>query len=259
MIISNLNPTNLIFTVIPATNQVGLGVVSVTVNDNDLQAPKSTTATIPIMVRPNTNVVTIDYFNYDTAGALDVAAGGFWQHLSGNLGQMQVAGGIVTVDTFNNTENLQTPLLGAPYLTNGSAVLVCQLHREHGKSREHAQTQRHLLSPPSTMAAATPPTSKVWWWWPQTAWRRRVIIALGIANLNGATSSNSTMFAQDLLPNSNYVVVVQLVVSTGVATLWINPTNQTSPSVTDSRTPPKFNISDFELRESRAPTAAPSA
>lgn len=251
LIISNLNPTNLIFTIIPATNQVGLGVVSVSVNDNDLLAPKSTTATIPIMVRPNTNIVTIDYFNYDTAGALDVAAGGFWQHLSGNLGQMQVAGGVVTVDTLNNTENLQTPLLGAPYSTNGSAVLYASFNVNMANAANLPRINGTYFA---AFNDASGNTANV---------EACVVVAtngaapgnyrLGINNRAGATATNSQMFAMDLVQNSNYVVVVALDVHTGVSTLWINPANQASPSVTDSNPlTTKFNIGDFELRESGA-------
>ena len=46
---------------------------------------------------------------------LTTVSGGFWQHLSGPFGQMQVGPGTVTVDMSANTENLQTSLLGAPY------------------------------------------------------------------------------------------------------------------------------------------------
>jgi hypothetical protein len=251
LIISNINPTNLTFTVIPATNQVGLGVVSVTVNDNDLDAPKSTTATIPFMVRPNTNVVAIDYFNYDSGGALDVAAGGFWQHLSGNLGQLQVSGGVATVDTFDYTENLQTPLLGAPYSTNGSAVLYSSYivnMANVGNMPRNNGTYFAAFNDGSGTTANVEACVVV-----ATNGAAPGNYRLGINNRVGATATNSQMWATDLLPNSNYVVVVALVVNTGVSTLWINPTNQASPSVTDtSALTTKYNINDFELRESGA-------
>src|SRR5262249_46145689 len=110
-------------TITPALNQLGVANLTITASDNDPVEPRSTTATIAFMVRPNTNVIAIDYFNYDDAGPLDTVSGGFWQHLSGNFRQMQVGSGIVTVDTLDNTENLQTPLLNAPYATNSGRVL----------------------------------------------------------------------------------------------------------------------------------------
>ncbi len=119
--------SNATVTITPALNQLGMAQIGVTVDDNDLVDPKSTTATISFMVRPNTNIVLIDYFNYDNGGALDTVSSGFWNHLSGPKGQMQVSpastGGYVTVDQADNTENLQAALLGSPYLTNSSAVL----------------------------------------------------------------------------------------------------------------------------------------
>jgi hypothetical protein len=77
---------------------------------------------------------------------------------------------------------------------------------------------------------------------------------LGIASL-GSVSTNAAMFPQDLVPNNNYIVVTKLVVSNGVSTIWVNPADSSSPSVTDTTpVPPNslFNMSQFELRESGA-------
>jgi hypothetical protein len=59
-----------------------------------------------------------------------------------------------------------------------------------------------------------------------------------------------------LAPNSNYVVVTSLVLSNGFSTVWVNPSSQSSHSVTDTTLAPQstnlYNISDFELREAGA-------
>ena len=75
-----------------------------------------------MMVRPNTNIVLADEFDYDNTGALDTVSAGFWTHLSGNAGQMQVGSDMVTVDTLDNTENLQAALVGGPFKTNSGAA-----------------------------------------------------------------------------------------------------------------------------------------
>src|SRR6185437_15589180 len=61
----NTNTGNLTLTVTPAPNQIGNAVVTVTVNDNNPQEARSSTANVAFTVRPNTNVVAVDYFNYD--------------------------------------------------------------------------------------------------------------------------------------------------------------------------------------------------
>lgn len=236
--------------ILPGTNQLGVGTVSVTVYDNDTQAPKSTTAVVPVMVRPNTNIVAVDYFNYDNSGALDAVSSGFWQHLTGNYGQMHVGGGVVTVDTKNNTENLQTALLGAPYRTNSASVLYCSFMVNladtanmpinngtyfacfNDGSGNTANVEGLVVV--ATNGVATPGDYR-----------------LGIANPVGANGTNAQMFAQDLSPNVNYVVVASLVLTNGQSTLWVSPSGPSSPSVTDtSSLSSKYNITQFELRES---------
>ena len=245
------NPT---VTVTPAANQLGVANISITANDNDLTEPRSTKATIAFMVRPNTNIVAIDYFNYDSNGALDAVSGGFWQHLSGNFGQMKVDSGVVTVNTLDNTENLQTPLLNSPFETNSGAVLYSSFVISMNDSIRMPKSNGTYFA---SFNDGSGNTARV---------EGNVVIAtngaapgnyrLGIANLVGATAANAQMFPQDLLQGTNYIVVTALSLSNGFSTLWINPLSQSSPSVTDT-TPPAsatnlYSISDYELRESGA-------
>jgi hypothetical protein len=244
------NPT---VTITPASNQLGVASVSVTVNDNDAQEPRSTTATIALMIRPNTNVVAIDYFSYDQSGPLDALSAGYWQHLSGVYGQLQVGSGVATVDTLDNTENLQTPLLGAPYTTNSGAVLYSSFIVSLKDPLRQPQANGSYFALFNDGSGVTGP------------YECRVMAAtngaapgnyrIGINNF-GANAASGRMFPQDLIQGSNYVVVTALVLSNGFSTLWINPNSQSSPSVTDTTAAPAatnlYNISDFELRESGA-------
>ena len=132
IVINNQGTANPSVTITPAQNQLGLAAISVTVNDNDTFAsePKSTTATFPILVRPNTNVIALDYFNYDNQpGALDAISGGYWGHLSGNFGQLQVNNNAAVVDTTDFTENLQAVLLGVALQDQQRRHHLLQLHR----------------------------------------------------------------------------------------------------------------------------------
>jgi Big-like domain-containing protein len=253
IVIGNSGTTNPTVTITPATNQLGNALISVTVFDNDAQEPRSTTANIAIVVRPNTNVVAVDYFNYDTSGSLDTIAAGYWQHLSGILGQLKAGSGVATVNTAGNTENLQAQLLGSPYKTNSGAVLYSSFTVNMSSSTLPTANGSYITAfndasgntadVEDCLVAATNGAAPGYY-------------RLGIANVVGATALNAKMFPQDLLPGSNYVVITSLVLSNGFSTLWINPTNQSSPSVTDT-TPAAtatnlYNIADFELRESGA-------
>jgi len=66
-------------------------------------------------------------------------------------------------------------------------------------------------------------------------------------------ATNAVMFPQDLVPGTEYAVVIKLVCSTAFSTLWVAPINESSPNAADTTAVPpgsRFNISDFELRES---------
>ena len=252
-------PTNPVVTITPASNQLGVAVISVTVSDNNPADPKNTEANVPFMVRPNTNVIAIDYFNYDTSGSLDTIAGGFWQHLSGNFHQMQVSsspsGGYVTLDTVNNTENLQTPLIGAPYATNSEAILYYSFFVNLNSSETPTANGAYI----SAFNDGSGNTADV---------NDMLVVAtngaapgyyrIGIANDGGANALSAVIFPQDLVPGSNYLIVTSLSVNNGKSTMWLNPTNALSPSVSapvDSETV-AYKVADFELRESGASAGA---
>ena len=252
-------PTNPVVTITPANNQLGVAIISVTVNDNNATDPKNTEANVQFMVRPNTNVLAIDYFNYDASGALDTVAGGFWSHLSGNFHQMQVSsspsGGSVTLDTVNNTENLQTPLIGAPYATNSGAILYYSFFVNLPGTEVPTANGTYItaFNDGSGNTADVNDLLVV-----ATNGAAPGYYRIGIANDGGATAESAAMFPQDLAYGSNYLIVTSLSVTNGKSTVWLNPTNSASPHVSaavDSGTV-AYKVADFELRESGADAGA---
>ena len=256
IVFGNTSATNPTVTITPAQNQLGTALLTITVNDNDQIEPRSTPANLILSVRPNTNVETIDYFTYDNAGgSLDQVSAGFWTHLSGNFGQMKVGSGVVTIDTLDFTENLQAPLIGAPYKTNNPPVTPTTLFASYTVDMD---TVHMPLANGSYFTAFNDGTIN-------TVNVEGCVVAatngaapgfyrLGIANRVGANATNSQMFPMDLTPGSNYVVVQELDVTNGFSTLWVAPTSPLSPSVMDT-TPPAtatnlYNIKQFTLRES---------
>ena len=253
IVVGNQGTANPTVTITPAQNQLGVALLNVTVFDNDAVEPRSTTANIAFSVRPNTNVVAIDYFTYDNSGSLDSISAGFWTHLSGVLGQMKVSSGAAIVNQADNTENLQTALLGAPYRTNSSAVLYASyiVNMDPTKMPVNNGSYFTMFNDGSGVTADVEGCVVA-----ATNGAAPGFYQLGIANRVGANATNSQMFPLDLAPGSNYIVIESLVCSNGFSTLWVSPLDQASPSVTDT-TPPAtatnlYNMTQFELRESGA-------
>lgn len=248
IIVNGQGTANPSVTITPAANQVGVATISVSVSDNATVEPRTTTANLQLMVRPNTNIVLVDYFNYDNSGALDQVAGGLWNHLTGNYRQIQVSSGVVTVDTQDNSENMQAQLLGAPYLTNSGACLYASFTVNMDPARMPITNGTYFALFNDGSGVTGPYEGRVM---AATNGAAPGFYRLGINNF-GADAASGQMFPLDLSPNSNYIVVVSLVLSNGFSTLWINPTNQASLSVTDTTAASGnlYNISDFELRES---------
>jgi hypothetical protein len=247
------NPT---VTITPTAGQVGNAIISITVNDNDPDEPRSTTANIAVVVRPNTNVVAVDYFNYDQSGSLDTIASGYWNHLSGPNHQMQVnsapVGGSVTVSG-GNTENVQAQLFNGPFKTNSGTVLYSSftVNVPSGGLAVNNGTYITAFNDGSANTANVEDCLVV-----ATNGAAPGYYRLGIANAVGATALTAKMFKQDLAPNTTYFVVTALSLTNGYSTLWVSPTNQFSASITDTTAPANptnlYNIADFELRESGA-------
>jgi len=245
--------SNVSVTLSPAANELGLAEIGITVDDNDLSDPKTTTANIALMVRPNSNIVLIDYFNYDNGGPLDLAATNYWKHLTGTLHQMDVSvaptGGFVTVDTVNNTENMQAPLFGGPFSTNSAGSLYASYIVNMSPTNLPFGNGTYFTTFNDGSGTSGPYECRVL---AATNGAASGFYRIGIVNF-GADATDGQMFPMDLIPGTNYVVVTSLVLSNGQSTVWVNPANQLSPSITDT-TPNLgtnlYNIAQFELRES---------
>ena len=235
--------SNRTLVITPVANQEGAAPVTVSATDG---GGLTTSQTILLQVRPNTNVVLIDYFDYDNAGPIVTESGGLWQTHSGTAGQMQVASGVVTVDGVNHTEDVNAQFIGEPYAANNAAELYTSyiinyttLPDANGSYDTHFKddtTSNYL--------------GRVW---ASTIGAASGDYRIGIANVTNVSTS-AVFFPQDLVLNSNYVVVTRLVLSNWNSTIWVNPTSESSPSVTDiaSVSTSATNISAYALRESTA-------
>ena len=200
--------------------------ISVVLNDNDGTSPKSTTNSFALVVRPNTNVVLNDYFTYDGSGPVITESGGFWQTHSGTAGQMQVGAGLLTVDSFNNSEDVNAPLIGAPFPTNTSGVLYSSYTVNFSTLPSAVGAYISHFKDNTTFGFLGRA-------WASTSNAVAGSYRMGIGN-SGDASAASPQFPMDLHQNSNYTVVTSLVLSNGFSSLWINPTSQQDTHVSNS-------------------------
>jgi hypothetical protein len=238
--------TNRTLNITPATGASGAAPLYISVTDG---SGATLVKSVVVQVRPNTNVMLIDNFDYDNSGPIINVSGGLWATHSGVAGQLQVSGGVAVVDSKTHTEDVNAPLIGAPYVTNQAANVtlyasytlnVTALPDANGAYITHFKdnTTFGFLGRVFISATNAAPGN----------------YRVGIGNA-GSTSNLTAQLPQDLLPNSNYTVVVRLRLTNGISTIWINPSNESSPSVTDTASYPTnlVNIYQYAFRESSAP------
>jgi hypothetical protein len=234
---------NYTLTITPATGQSGAVPITVSAVDG---GGLTGSQTFTVEVRPNTNVVLIDNFDYDTAGPIIVESGGLWQNHSGTVGQLLVGSSVATVDGVHNSEDVNALLIDGPYMTNSSTVLyssctinVTALPNDTGAYFGHFKDDTIFGF-----------LGRIWI---STSNAAPGSFRVGIAN-STSTSGSAPQIPQDFAPNTSYQVVSRLVVATGICTVWVNPTSESVGGVTDPTdiTTNKVNIYSYALREANS-------
>ena len=199
--------------VTPATDAIGVAPITVVVTDG---GGKTASTSFTVMFRPATNVVFNDLFDYPD-GSITAQSFGLWQNHSGTAGQVNVTGGVLNL-TDAESEDVNAPLIGQPYMTNSGTTLYSSFKVNFSALPSLAGTYFAHFKDTNTGAA--------------TGFGARVFASmtnaadstfrLGIGNGAGATNT-SGQFPQDLVLNSNYTVVTRFVLGTGQATIWLIP------------------------------------
>lgn len=187
-----------------------------------------------------------DDFNY-ADGAIVSAPGTPWVPTSGS-GSMIVTNNQLEVNA-NRGEDIAAPLSGGPYMTNGPIPAV------------YAKFTVRFSSPPSGTPTyfahftgeniSSDFRARVGATWTNVT--TTVIAApgnffLGIAN-NSGTVGLSIPFPTELTTNVTYTVVTKYELATGLSTLWIDPTDETSTHVTATLSPSMANPKHFGFRQ----------
>jgi uncharacterized repeat protein (TIGR01451 family) len=241
LVLGGAGTTNRTLAITPAANQYGNVPITVSVGDGTW----TTLRTIYVQVRKNANIVLVDNFNYDGGGAIDTVSGGLWSQYSGTLNQMQAGSGVVTVSG-NQSEDVEAPLIGAPYLMSSATVLYSKFYLNYSTLPGVGGSYFAYFTDGSTSNFLC----RVWAF---TNGAASGSYRIGIATTTN-TAAASTPITTDLSPGTSYLVVTRLVLNTAAATIWLNPVSESSASVTAAD--PNFSsatqITDYDLRESTA-------
>ena len=225
---------NRTLTITPVAGQVGNSVITVTVDDLQLTTSRS----FNVMVVPSAGVVLNEPFEYADGPATTNSAG-LWANHSGIFGQLQLSGGVLQMLS-SQTEDISARLIGSPYSTSSGTILYTSftvnfssLPNDTGDYFAHlrevggAQRCRIFVSTTNSPAGT---------------------YRLGIAN-NNANITNAITMPGDLPTGADQFVVVRYDVSTGISTLWVNPTSESSPGVTATDAPTASAIATFAFRQ----------
>lgn len=224
-------------TLTPVTGSNGVVLVSLAASDGSF----STNTIFPLMVVPSTNVIFNDHFDYAN-GSVTANSFGVWSNHSGPAGQMTVTNGTLLVSR-SLDEDANALLIGGPYDTNSTTILYSRFNVKFTTLPTTAGNYFAHFKEATNLGFA----ARIW---ASTANTNTAgTFRLGIGN-SGTSTATTAQFPLDLSLNTNYSVVTRLVLSNGISTLWINPTNETDPSVTaaDAVTNP-ITVAAYAFRE----------
>ncbi len=164
-------------------------------------------------------IVLNEPFDY-ADGPVATVSSGLWQAHSGTAGQADVSGGALRL-TQAETEDVNTPLAGQPYAVDGNHVLYARVkaafaslptgtpgYFAHFKDASTGFRGRFFAT---TNAAA------------------EGCLRIGVSNGDG---SPSVVYPLDLILGAAHQLVMRYDVSTATTTLWIDPVQESDPSVT---------------------------
>jgi len=183
-----------------------------------------------------------DSFNY-TDGGIVANSSGIWVNNTGTAGSCLVSNQMLLINTAR-TEDI-AHRLSTVYTTNGSVAALYSsfsLRCTNGLPTAFGTYFTHYTGT-NTFGLS--------------GFRARIFAAttnnaggvldtsgkfyLYIVNSLGSTTNGNNQWPTALTTNQTYTVVTRYVLGTGVSTLWVNPSSESDPSVTDPITPPAEN------------------
>jgi hypothetical protein len=226
---------NRTLTITPAPGQTGNSVITITVSDLLLSVSRS----FNVMVVPSAGVVLCEPFYYPD-GSVTTNSGGLWGTHSGIFGQAKVAAESLRLLSAQ-TEDVSAVLIGSPYATNHGTVLYASFNVSFSAlPNNNADYFAHFREPGGAFHGRV---------YVSTTNSPPGTFRLGIGN-TASTITNAVTVERDLSTGVSYLVVVRYNIDTGISTLWVDPSSESSPGVSATDSPSPDAIASFAFRES---------
>ncbi len=224
--------SNRTITLTPVTDQIGFSTITVSVTDGTL----TETTSFLVTVSPIIGLILDEPFTYSDGPIADGISNPFWISHSGTFGQTLVVNGQLSLNS-TNTEDINRELPGRPFYPTNAPILYTsfdvnfsQLPRSeyfaHFKDTGTLNLRGRIFATTNNAGAGK--------------------FRIGVANNAGAVN---TIFNRDLDLGTAYKIVTKFSAATGVTTLWLDPSNQASTSVTASDSPSSLTIDSFAFRQ----------
>lgn len=193
-------------------------------------------------VQGHANLLFEDAFDYPDGNLVGVAGSPWVAHSDEGSNPVTVQSGQINVVSGNGArEDVSVLLTGQPFQTGGSVsniyasftVNCSVLPTAVGTYFAHFQQSTNIFR------------CRVW---ASTANAANGTFRLGVGN-SSLASASSGQVAQDLQLNTNYRVMVRYEIGTGLSTIWINPTVETTGGITADDTPTAIDVERFGFRQ----------
>lgn len=238
--------SNRTVTVTPISGKDGVAPIVLVSTDTNLVTG---TNIYCVMVLPATNVIFSDHFDYIIKGvtgfdSLDADTGNFWFTRSGASGtHVKVSSGVAVLNSGANVQSVIAPLKRGPYPCGNGTVLVTKF------------TARW------TGAPASPDSGNIVALWDETAGtgtpglRGRFSTtnsptgAFNVRVETGEPSAGFAVYPLDINASETHTFWIKYDVDGAQTTLWVDPVNESSPSVVNSDFHGNRTIYDISLRQ----------
>ncbi len=223
--------SNRTVTLAPATGQIGVAPVTISVSDGT----NTTSSSFPLMITPSAAVIFYEPFSYADGSVLTNSAL-LWNHRSGTtLGECQVSNAHLLI-TSAQTEDIVGPLIGGPYLHNNSIVLYASFKVTFLTLPKVAPGLFAHFANGSTLRGRI---------YAGTTNAGPSAFRLFVAN----GSDTTTELNANLSTNATYTLVTRYNIDSATTTLWLNPAAESDPGVTATDPQSAFNIVSYGFRQ----------
>jgi hypothetical protein len=250
--------TNRTVTVTPLPGADGTAPIALWASDG----ANSNRTTFALLVRSSGKIALMDHFAYttnltsggnptlaDNFGRLEYASAQFWNIRAGATGHSLLVSNNQAFIYYNAStatpQSLKAALAGGPYATNQGRVIYSSFRATWLDTPINSSEFFHLYDSSATggegrLARVSTSISNS----PSGQFRVRIA--------NGDQGTNVNVYAEfplDLTVGQTYTIATRFNVDTATATLWVDPVDLTSTSVTAADSQPPHPVSDVGLRQ----------